>query len=325
MEYGSVYDLKILKEKNLFFLSGRTGIKNILKNLLKTNDKCLIPNYLCESIFNCFNNYDYYKISDDFSIDFIHLKKLIEKNNYKIIYIINYFGYIDSNIEKIKKLCKEHNLYIIEDFTHNNFSKKLYGDICLCSYRKSLETPFGCIVIDKNNLLNIDQKVKFNVLYILFVFLKLFMMILKNFSIIKFIWRPSLLFCENNIDKIKYSNFDYINHFFYKYYNNISNMTARKKNFEIIHSNLKIKTLDKFVGTYFTYPIFLKNSLQRNNLVKNLIKERIYCPYYWCMDFDKNNDCNKKLVENMLCIPIDQRYNEKDMLYISNIINLYLN
>ena len=42
------------------------------------------------------------------------------------------------------------------------------------------------------------------------------------------------------------------------------------------------------------------------------------------MDFDKEKVCNHKLVENMLCIPIDQRYNEKDMLYISDIINLYL-
>lgn len=325
MEYGSVYNTRIIKEKNLFFMSGRIAIKNILKNILNPSDKCLIPNYLCESIFNCFDNYDFYKISNGFMIDLIYLTNLILKKKYKVIYIINYFGYIDSNIMKIKSLCNKNNIYIIEDYTHNIYSKNLYGDICLCSYRKSLETPFGCIVIDKNNIMNIFQKIEFNILYIIFVLLKLVMMILKNYKYLKFVWRPLLLFCENKLDNIKYSNFDYINHFFYKYYNSKLNLNIRKKNFKILHSNLKIKTLDIFVNTYFTYPIFLKNQNERDNLVKKLIKKKIYCPYYWNLDFDKHNKCNKHLVENMMCIPIDQRYNEKDMLYISNIINLYLN
>jgi hypothetical protein len=324
MEYGSVYNLHLIKEKNLFFLSGRIALKTILNNILNQDDKCLIPNYLCESIYNCFNNYDYYKIDDNFNINFDFLKELILKEKYKIIYIINFFGYIDSNINNIKNLCSEKKIYIIEDYTHNIYSNNLYGDVCLCSYRKSLETPFGCIVIDKNNILNITQEAKFNLFYTFLVSFKLSLMILKNFKHLKFIWRPLLLSCENNLDNITYSNFDYINNFFYRYYDLNINMNIRKKNFKVLHNNLKIKTLDKFINTYFTYPLFVKNKIYRDSLVKKLSEKKIYCPYYWCLNFDNEKKCNNKLVDNMLCIPIDQRYNENDMIYISDIINLFL-
>ena len=48
MEIGSDFTLKIKNEKNLFFVSGRCAIKYILNNLIKNNEKCLIPNYLCD-------------------------------------------------------------------------------------------------------------------------------------------------------------------------------------------------------------------------------------------------------------------------------------
>lgn len=52
MEIGSDFNLNIKKENNLFFASGRIAIKNILDKFIKNkNDKCLIPNYLCDSIF----------------------------------------------------------------------------------------------------------------------------------------------------------------------------------------------------------------------------------------------------------------------------------
>ena len=154
MEIGSDFCLHIKKEQNLFFVSGRIAIQTILSNLIKSNDKCLIPNYLCDSIFNCFKNYDFYKIDDGFNVELNFLETLIKNNSYKLMFIINYFGKIDHNIDKIKEICKGNNIIIIEDFTHNLYTSNLYGDIGICSYRKTLETPFGGMVIDKLNLLN---------------------------------------------------------------------------------------------------------------------------------------------------------------------------
>ena len=51
MEIGSDYNLNIKFNKNkLFYFSGRIAITEILHKINKNNEKCLIPNYLCESV-----------------------------------------------------------------------------------------------------------------------------------------------------------------------------------------------------------------------------------------------------------------------------------
>tara|TARA_B110000971_G_scaffold218047_1_gene256086 strand:+ start:2170 stop:3147 length:978 start_codon:yes stop_codon:yes gene_type:complete len=325
MEIGSDYNLNIKFNKNkLFYFSGRIAIKEILNKIKKQNEKCLIPNYLCNSIFNCFSNYEYYKIDNDFDIDIDYLQNKIKNNKYKCIFIINYFGYIDKNIEYISKLCRKNNIIIIEDFTHNVYSENLYGDISICSYRKSLSTPYGAIVIDKYKYLNIKQITSIDLIYIFLVLLKLIGMFLKNYSLIKWIWRPILIFCEKNIDKINYSGFDYLNNFFYEYYYDSNNKYIRLRNIEFLSGKLNIKTLDKFKKTYFTYPILFKTKETRNKIRKILIKNAIFCPIYWPLDFDENNHCNQYISDHILCIPADQRYNIKNMEYIASIINQHL-
>ena len=57
IEIGSDFNIQPL-HNNLhekFFVSGRLAIKSILNNLIKKNERCLIPNYLCDSIYNCFS------------------------------------------------------------------------------------------------------------------------------------------------------------------------------------------------------------------------------------------------------------------------------
>lgn len=326
MDIGSDFNLNIKKKNNkkLFYFSGRMAINEILIKINKNNEKCLIPNYLCNSIFNCFSNYEYYKINNEFFIDLKYLKDKIINNKYKIIYIINYFGYIDKNINSIINLCKKKNITIIEDFTHNIFSNNLYGDICLCSYRKSLSTPFGSLVIDKKNILNINQTKQSDLIYIFFVFFKLLGMFLKNYNSIKWIWRPILIFCEENIDKINYNGFDYLNNFFYKYYYDKNDIIIRKKNINYLNNNLKIKTLTKFKNNYFTYPLILDNIKLRNKIRKILIENRIYCPIYWPLKYDIKNKCNHFISDHILCIPIDQRYKIKNMEFICQIINQHL-
>jgi len=325
MEIGSDYNLNIkFDSNNLFYATGRIAIKKILKKINKNNEKCLIPNYLCDSIYNCFDNFDYYKINNNFDIDTEYLTSIITNNNYKLIFIINYFGYIDKNIEFISKLCKKNNILVIEDFTHNIYSEKFYGDISICSYRKSLPTPFGAIVIDTNNILNINKKKSINFIYIFLIILKLIGMFLKNYFNIKWIWRPILLFCEENIDKINYSDFDYLNNLFYKYYYDQDDKYIRIKNFKYLQNKLKIKTLDKFANTYFCFPILFNNKEERDKIKNILIKNKIYCPIYWPLNFDKDKECNHYITNHILCIPIDQRYNIENMKYIANIINEHL-
>ena len=45
-EIGSDFTLQVKNVQDLFFVSGRVGIKYILSHLTQRGDKCLIPNYL---------------------------------------------------------------------------------------------------------------------------------------------------------------------------------------------------------------------------------------------------------------------------------------
>lgn len=321
MEIGSDFNINIKMENNLFFASGRIAIKNILNKLIKNkNDKCLIPNYLCDSIFYCFNNYDFYKINNELNIDIKYLKDQIQNNNYKLIFIINYFGRIDKNIDIIKNLCENQKILIIEDFTHNLYSTNLYGNISICSYRKTLETPFGAIVIDKDNLLQIKQKSYFNLKYIFYNLLKINGMLFKNIYYFKFIWYPLLKYCENNLKYIEYNGFDYINYLFYKYYYDYNNKLIRLNNYKLLYKKLKYKSiLDE--NLYFTYPMYIESNKKRDKIRELCCIKKIYCPIYWSLNFDKENKCNHYISNHILCIPIDQRYNKKNMDYIINIIN----
>ena len=323
MEIGSYYNFfSNSRDKKLFFNSGREAIKFIINNL--NSKRCLIPNYLCKSIYDCFTQFDFYKINNNLSIDFENIELLINNNTYDLILVINYFGYIDESLPLIKDLCSNKQIIILEDFTHNLFSDNLYGDICISSFRKTLSTPYGAIVIVRNKNIFFKQKTTINIFYILLNTLKIFSMGLKSYDKLKFIWYPLLNYCENKVECIKYDGFDYINHLFYKYYLTIENKNQRIDNIKYIHANSIVKTPDKFIDTYFCYPIFCKDKAERDSMRNYLISKKIYCPIYWPLDFDKHNNCNHYIADRIIALPIDHRYDTTHMNYIlSNLNTIY--
>lgn len=351
-EIGSYYNININTNTHIkrllstdtdvkFYTSGRVALKDILSKLNKIN-KCnielIIPNYICESLYDVFKLYNTktYEIDNSLNLNINSIEKYLKENNeiQRILYVIYYFGYIDTHMSKIKKLCNENNIIIIDDFTHNMYIKddELYGDISLCSFRKSLPTPFGSILKINNKMIltkleNITcerlNKSEFTEFFkYLFVnFIRLTGMCLKNFNYIKPIWRQLLTYSELYIDKINYKNHDIINNMFYKLSNDYRYKAKRMKNFEYLNNNIKIKTFDKFKNTYFTYPIMFENKTERDHYKNELIKNQIYCVIYWPQSFNKTYVENKFIEKHILCIPIDQRYTIKDMERIVTIFN----
>ena len=323
MEFGSDFTLCIHKETTLFYVSGRVAIKKVLKTICVPNDMCLIPNYLCDTIFNCFEHHDFYTIKDNLQIDFEYLKNAINMRIYKVIFIINFFGNIDDNIVNICELCRLNNIIVIEDFTHNLYSNRLYGDICICSYRKSLGTPYGCIVIDSNKLLNIEQNIYIDSSYLYCMGMKIIGMFFKNIYYLKWLWYPLLVNCELNINNVEYVGFDYVNYLLYKYYYDNDNKFTRMRNYKYLNTNLKYKSILEYTSDelYFTYPIMFETTAIRDSIRQKCINHNIYCPIYWTLNFDKYNKCNTNISSHILCVPIDQRYNIHDLKKICEYIN----
>ncbi len=65
------------------------------------------------------------------------------------------------------------------------------------------------------------------------------------------------------------------------------------------------------------YPFWVNNELR-----KKFIENRIYCATYWpnVKEWTKPNTLEYKLAEEVIYLPIDQRYEIKDMELIVNII-----
>ena len=98
----------------------------------------------------------------------------------------------------------------------------------------------------------------------------------------------------------------------------------RKKNFSIYQQYFAEKNRIKCEDdcTPYIYPL----NVGKNIKVK-LIKEKIYVPTLWgqCLDKQFTNKLEQKLATNTLFLPLDQRYDEKDINYISEKVKDLLN
>lgn len=90
---------------------------------------------------------------------------------------------------------------------------------------------------------------------------------------------------------------------------------TRKRNYAYLHNALKdhnLLTLSDNPGT-FMYPLMLKNGAA---IRKELQQKKIYIPTLWPDVFDwcEENEPEYQMARDILPLPIDQRYNDNDML-----------
>lgn len=97
----------------------------------------------------------------------------------------------------------------------------------------------------------------------------------------------------------------------------------RKENFDFLNYNLRNQNVLKlrYTGTYM-YPFMTDNGM---NLRKKLQEKKVYIPILWPSVFNvaKPEDVEYKMAENILPIPIDQRYGIEDMAYIISLLEKY--
>ena len=98
----------------------------------------------------------------------------------------------------------------------------------------------------------------------------------------------------------------------------------RIRNFHYLDKVLRETNRFKWAMNYGTipmvYPYYVENGAK---LRQHLIDNQIFCARYWpnVLDWCKPGDLEYQLAENLVCIPIDQRYGEKEMEYILKIIS----
>ena len=345
MEIGSDYNLslenikresstifKYLSNYNILYMdSGRSALMLLAKVL--QNGQILLPEYICKSVISCFssNNIRFYRLKADLKIDINDLNKKITKDT-AIVFVMNYFGALQpANVHSF--LDKKRNKFrfkIIEDTTHSLFSKPMtIGDYCVCSIRKWFPIPDGGLLYSKKSMgnlfgKNLCQNVDIN---------RIYGMILKTFyldgklekkALFTDIFKTSEEALDSKIEPLLMSN---TSQYLLGFYGINTIIKQRKRNYEYLKkwlSTIGINPICSLSNTDcpFVLPIKIK---KRDTFRNYLIDNNIYCAVHWPLIGTELYDIKsaRSLSEQLISIPIDQRYGLENIDYIINVVSKF--
>ena len=348
MELGSEYNLSLsqltIRDNNIFnylakyaflffFDSGRSALKHIASNL-DSEDEILMPEFICDSVIDCFWNESikYYRLNYDFTINLESLESIITKKT-RVIFIMHYFGGLQSHdtLMQIDSIAKENNIIIIEDTTHSIFTKSdTIGDYQVCSIRKWMPIPSGGVLYSNNDKLKAFSSIQYDICS---DNTRAYGMILKDMFLNQKLdcntaYRRVFAECEKQLDMQKeiYKMSDFA-HFIASCIDVSDIYKSRRDNYVLLRKGLikkglyPVVKLDK-IDCPFVLPIRIR---KRNTFRSYLIDHNIYCAVHWPFNASKTTrrpfayDCAQELIS----LPIDQRYGEADINYMLDVIYKY--
>lgn len=296
------YYLPMLHEGAIALNCGRNALAYLLRT--KQVHKIWIPRFICDSVTDACDKeavpYEFYSIGSDFK----------PKNDIKLeeddwLYIINYYGQLsDYDIAEYKrKHCR-----IIVDNAQSYFQMPIDGVDTLYTCRKYFGVADGAFLYTDEKL---NEKLPLDESYERMHFLlgrferrasefyNEYVMnneIFKNEPIKQMSMLTSNLLHGIDYEKVK---------------------ETREKNYSHLYNALKdINNLDlKETPGTFMYPLLINNGYM---IRKTLQQKKIYLPVLWpsVLDWCNANDTEYHLAENIIPLPIDQRYCIEDMKYL---------
>lgn len=346
IEIGSEFDISLneLTEKNNNILNyldghdiklynyGRTAIRQIP---VPDNKKVLLPEFICDSVIECFEEKQILFYQIDINLDIV-LDDLLNKINDTVgcIYIAHYFGYLQSkNItDKLKRIALKKNIIIIEDITQSLFSKHdFFGDYVIASLRKWMPVhQGGMLIINSEKKILRREKKKLPVSSDNY---RVYPMILKNMFLNQQYdtnakYREMFVESENDIDaEFKEEKISELAVFLLKCVDIKELISKRKDNLFFLRERLTklgLMSIKKFKENEcpMVYPVRVKN---RDDFRKYLIENRIYCAVHWPYNewcgIERHNAMNN--ARTLLSLPLDQRYEKRELDYMVDIIKKY--
>jgi dTDP-4-amino-4,6-dideoxygalactose transaminase len=324
-----------------FTMNGRSAIKLALQTF-NCKKIFLLPSYLCDSIIQPFNElsipFKFYRINDDLSIDLNYLSYCKKKYDVGGILTINYFGmvYDEETLSFLRNLKKD--TWIIEDYTHGSLIeseesiKRSIGHIVISSLRKYLPVPDGCIIINNSSfeLPKIEEGVnEFSRLRTIAKLLRWeFINSKLNHSAkdIETLFLNLFSIAENSINNaISIEKISYLSEIVLSSLNLQIIRDSRRENFlKLLALFSGSSVLQRFAtpiynslgdSSPFCFPLRILNG-NRDTLRSRLASNNLFCSVLWPLPpgIDKAKfSSSSSLSREILCIPIDQRYNINDM------------
>lgn len=265
--------------------------------------KVYLPYYLCDSVYEVCKreniNFEFYHIDKCFMPIF---DKSLKENEY--LYIVNYFGQIDD--EKVRDFKNKYG-NIIVDNVQAFFDRSIDGVYTIYSCRKFFGVPDGAYLSGVIEKLDIDtDKSKHRIKHLLGRFEDddasgYYADFLENDE----------MFADlplRYMSKLTHNILGAVNY--------IDVIRKRNANWNVLHSALgEINKLNLITpNAPYMYPFYCNNA---SHIRKKLVENKIFIPTLWpnVMNFDKC-ELEKDYTQNILPLPVDQRYDAHDMRII---------
>lgn len=353
-EYGSEYPSVILPDgyfplfenyqrEVTYLRCGREALLYVALNIRDSqpqiDDSTLIilfPAYCCWSMSAPFIKAGwkivYYRLNEDLSINVEHLDHLLTSFRPQAVLTMNYYGSANTRegVDHIRQFDRE--ISIIEDFSHCTFSfASIFNcdvDYYVSSLRKSVGIPDGAIVLSKyptNKGLITTEDLDFVNKRYRFQILKNGYAYTKNQED-KSSFLTSLRECEHNLDEFQcVHSISPISLNMLKELNGEMIARARRTNMRHLwerlngHIEMVPGILRAFDGAPFSLPILVKN---RDSFQSRLARKGLYTQLLWPISDEAQGVCpvSKRMNDEMLSVPIDQRYGWDDIEDIANIL-----
>lgn len=262
-----------------------------------------VPYYLCPNVIKelekSFDKVEFYYLKDN-------LLPKINNPKGKAVYLVDYFGIMDKVVTEYVNSNQETTFLI--DNAHSFYNKPIMREnvFNLYSCKKFFGVPDGGYLISERK---IDQ-----------VYKKTTSSQISNYLIKSLEEGTNSCYHEKKaVDEYINNNYSGISIFGEELlscidYERIKEI--RKRNFSIYQQRFAeinhIKCEKESIP--YIYPLDVGK-----NIREKLIKEKIYVPTLWghCLDKQFDNTMEQKLTEDTLFLPLDQRYDEKDIEFIS--------
>ncbi len=309
-EYGGYieldkYNLPMLHDKAIALNCGRNCLAYLIR--AKRIKKILIPYFLCDSVQKVCEK-------ENVQIRYYHIDKSFEPISLDLdedewLYLVNFYNQLSVNKIQDYKLKYER---VIVDNAQAYFNVPTQNTDTLYTCRKFFGVADGAFLYTDSILnLDIETDESFNRMRFL---LGRFERTASEFY---------LDYADNNVffetEPIKKMSKLTDNLLHALDYKEIAE--KRTENFKTYHNafaNINELELTIPYGA-FMYPLYIRNGAE---IRKALQKKKIYIPTLWSDVFDVCNktDLEYDMAENILPLPVDQRYGKEDIDYITNTI-----
>lgn len=324
---------KYNKKYTCYTSSGRDAIllaiRTIEKNHPNVVKKCLMPAYMCDSVFIPFEltgwELVFYHINQVFETEAKELQTLIEKHQPGVIFVHPYYG-VDTckNLWDVMEPYRKKGLLVMEDMTQSYYlaAERKMADYIIGSLRKWYAIPDGGFLVCDESIATEWVKESDDS----FMNRRLFTMQSKyeylshgsgdkqsylqdnrtlehemdQFTCVRTISGETMQLLsdidESHEKEIRAKNYAYLNQ-------NLAN--------HIKYASISKSNQEENVGLY--YPVYLED---RESIQRALIENQIYAPVLWPIGKQNEKELSQTeqdIFDHILALPMDQRYDVDDM------------